>query len=163
MRGAQVRRPGIARKRRKSEPALASQATSGFLFVQRNGFVIVALKYPVQPGRQFRRGVPEHGRVEQNVHSASNMRSNRLRLHGEIEFFGTGNRARAGTVFRRDRGTIVLVDTSERLTTENTEHHEGARRFEHVGIWRNMKVYPIAEPEVLTLKVTSALSATHSQ
>jgi hypothetical protein len=43
--------------RRKSEPALASQATTGFRFVHRNGFANVALKVPVQPGRQFRRGV----------------------------------------------------------------------------------------------------------
>jgi hypothetical protein len=55
----------------------------------------------------------------------------------KFEFFGTGDRSGAGTVFRRDRGTIVPVDTSERLTTENTERHEGARKFEHVGTSRH--------------------------
>jgi hypothetical protein len=84
LRGVGKRSPGTFR--RKSEPALASHATSGFPFAQRNGFVIVALKYPVQPSRQFRQGVPEHGRAEWSVQSASIKRSTLVRLHGEMEF-----------------------------------------------------------------------------
>jgi hypothetical protein len=65
------------------------------------------------------------------------MRSKLLRRHSETEFLKPAIEPMPG----RHTGVIAeqscRFNASERLTTENTEHHEGARRFWPAGTSRN--------------------------
>jgi hypothetical protein len=94
---------------------------------QRTGFAMVALEQPVQSGRQFRRGKPQHGRAGQNVHNTAIMRSNGVRLHGEIGFLkpaiGRVPGRYSGVIAEQSRWLIRLKDLPRR-TSSTTKVHE---------------------------------------
>jgi hypothetical protein len=151
--------PTSSTPRRKSEPGLASHATSGFRFVQRNGVAVVALKQPVQPGRQFRQVMPEHGRAERSAQSASILRSKLACVQNwhacQTATASQGNRVLKPAIGRMPgRHSGVIAEQScrfngfERFTTANAEHHGGAWRFEPAGTSRNDQPHhcPVIQP-----------------
>jgi hypothetical protein len=123
----ETRMPVTGTSRRKSEPALASQATSGFLFVQQKGLRhrCIEVAGPTEPPMPaWSRRAERSKRVDHAFKTG--MRSKLARLHGEIEFLepaiGRMPGRHSGVIAEQSCWFIHLKDLPRR-TRSTTEVH----------------------------------------